>query len=122
MRKRRHLVTLTFSLDIGEIVWSEGDGRRFLDQLQIAQGRQLQSQILQCVRCLVHNQHVHHNVVPQIKTTILCHYIHAPGCSKHPLKRTRYLFRMNRESGLTLEIQKNLTQIAQENCKLSCEF
>jgi hypothetical protein len=41
----------------------QGHRRRFVHQLQVAHGRQLQRQVLQSVRRLVDHQHVQHNVV-----------------------------------------------------------
>ncbi len=50
-------------LDGREVARSESDGRRLLDESQVAERRELERNVLQRVVCAVHDQHVQHDVV-----------------------------------------------------------
>ena len=54
---------LDVGLDVGEVAWSERERLRLLHELQVAEGGQLERQILQGVARLVDDEHVEHDVV-----------------------------------------------------------
>ena len=49
-------------LDGREVTWRERDGRRLLDESQVAERRELERHVLQRVVRAVHHEHVEHDV------------------------------------------------------------